>query len=119
MSFRTTIASINHYICCVKIVTFILAIIILFLSVKPCSYGLNLEDQNPTEIISNHNHQEDSDDSCTITFIFNFCGMSITYEHLCSYNITINSKISTEIMSSYQSLYRFDFHSSIWQPPQV
>ena len=119
MSFRTTIASINHYICCVKIVTFILAIIILFLSVKPCSDGLNLEDQNPTEISSNHNHQEDSDDSCPITCICNCCGMSITYEPLGSYNLTINSKISTEIMSSYQSLYRFDFHSSIWQPPQV
>jgi hypothetical protein len=119
MSFRTTIASINHYICAVKFGSIILALIILLLSVIPCSDGQNLEDKNPEKISANHNHQEDSDDSCSTICICNCCGMSITYEPLGSFNLTINSKISTEIMSSYQSLYRFDFHSSIWQPPQV
>ena len=102
-----------------KFLTFILAITLLALTAMPCSDGQNFEDQQHEEIGAEHNHQEDSDDSCPITCICNCCGMSITYEPLGSFNLTINSKISTEIMSSYQSLYRFDFHSSIWQPPQV
>ena len=102
-----------------KFATIILSLIFLFLSVKPCSDGQNLEDQNSEEISANHNHQEDRDDSCPVTCICNCCGMSITYEPLGTFNLTIDSKISTEIISSYQSIYRFDFHSNIWQPPQV
>ncbi|TBN14378.1 DUF6660 family protein [Hyunsoonleella pacifica] len=103
-----------------KFATIILSLFLLFLSVKPCSDGQNLEDQNPKEISVNHNHQEDSDDSCPVTCICNCCGMSITYEPLGSFNlVAIDPKISTEIISPYQSIYRFDFHSNIWQPPQV
>ena len=102
-----------------KFATIILSLIVLFLSVKPCSDGQNLEDQNPEEISASHNHQEDSDDSCPVTCICNCCGMSITYEPFGTFNLIIDAKISTELFSSYQSIYRFDFHSNIWQPPQV
>ena len=86
---------------------------------QPCSDGQNLEDQNIEEISASHKHQEDSDDSCPVTCICNCCGMSITYEPLATFNLTIDSKISTELFSPYLSIYRFDFHSNIWQPPQV
>ena len=71
------------------------------------------------DISVNHNHQEDSDDSCPVTCICNCCGMSIIYEPLATFNLVDFYKISTEVFSSYQSIYRFDFHSNIWQPPQV
>ena len=102
-----------------KFFALILSLTIFFLSVKPCSDGQNIEDKHAGEISVTHNHQQDSDDSCPITCICNCCGISITYQPLINYNLTIDSKISTKIISSYQSSYRFDFHSNIWQPPQV
>jgi len=36
-----------------------------------------------------------------------------------TFNLDLNNQISTEIISVYQSIYRFDYHSNIWQPPQL
>ncbi|MDB4715394.1 hypothetical protein OAF23_04695, partial [Flavobacteriaceae bacterium] len=65
-----------------KFLSFILAITIFSLSVQPCSDGQNFEGQHQEELIVDHNHQDDSDDSCPVTCICNCCGMSITYEPL-------------------------------------
>jgi hypothetical protein len=89
------------------------------LSAKPCSDGQNIEDQHQDEISVNHNHQEDSDDSCPVTCICNCCGMTITYEPIKTFNLKLNSEISSELISTYQPIYRFNFLSNIWQPPQV
>ncbi len=89
------------------------------LSATPCSDGLNQEDLNQEEIGVNHNHQEDSDDSCPLTCICNCCGMSITYESLATFELLTFNRISTKLVSTYQSNYRFDFQSNIWQPPKV
>ena len=102
-----------------KFVTIILSLIILLLSAKPCSDGQNIEDQHQDEISVNHNHQEDSDDSCPVTCICNCCGMSITYEPIKSFDLKLNIEISSELISIYQPIYRFNFLSNIWQPPQV
>ena len=102
-----------------KFVTIILSLIILLLSAKPCSDGQNIEDQHQDEISVNHNHQEDSDDSCPVTCICNCCGMSITYEPIKTFDLKLNIEISTELISTYQPIYRFNFLSNIWQPPQV
>jgi hypothetical protein len=103
----------------VKFLTVILSLTILVLSAKPCSDGQNLEDQHQDEMSIEHNHQEDSDDSCPVTCICNCCGMSITYEPLAKYELKFYAKISTEIITTYEAFYRFDFLSNIWQPPQV
>ena len=102
-----------------KFITIILSLIILLLSAKPCSDGQNIEDQHQDEISVNHNHQEDSDDSCPVTCICNCCGMSITYEPIKSFDLKLNIEISSELISIYQPIYRFNFLSNIWQPPQV
>ena len=102
-----------------KFVTIILSLIILFLSAKPCSDGQNKEDQHQDEISVNHNHQEDSDDSCPVTCICNCCGMTITYEPIKTFDLKLNIEISSELISTYQPIYRFNFLSNIWQPPQV
>lgn len=101
-----------------KYFTIIISLLILVLSIKPCSYGNNTEDQHNDEISANHNHQEDSDDSCPITCICNCCGMTITYEPIQKFELNINIKIPTTVFTTYQSNYRFDFLSNIWQPPQ-
>ena len=102
-----------------KILAFLLAMSILALSTMPCSDGQNFEDQQHEDISVDHSHQEDSDDSCPITCICNCCGISIAYEPLTAYEIVTFNKISTQLIPTYQSNYRFDFLSNIWQPPQV
>ena len=102
-----------------KFVTIILSLIILVLSIKPCSDGNNSEDLHKDEISANHNHQNDNDDTCPITCICNCCGIAITYEPIQTYNLVLKNQISTEIVSAYQSIHGFDFHSNIWQPPTL
>ncbi|MEX0314953.1 MAG: DUF6660 family protein [Allomuricauda sp.] len=102
-----------------KNIAVILSLFFVFLSVKPCSDGTNSEDLHRSEINSNHNHQEDSDDSCPVTCACDCCGMSIPYEPLKVYGLTNCKSISTESISTYQPIYRFNFLSNIWQPPQV
>ena len=60
-----------------KFTTIILSLIILALSLKPCSDGNNAVDKE--EISAVHNHQDDSDDSCPIICICNCCGIAVTY----------------------------------------
>ena len=102
-----------------KVITILLSLIILVLSIKPCSDGNNAEDQHQDEISANHNHQNDSDDFCPITCICNCCGMTITYQPIPTFDLKLNIKISTTVFSRYQSIYLFDFRSNIWQPPQL
>ena len=102
-----------------KFITIILSLLILVLSIKPCSDGNNTEDQQQDEISDNHNHQNDSDDTCPITCICNCCGITITYQPIIKFDLDLNNQISTEILSVYQSIYRFNFHSNIWKPPQL
>ncbi|WP_036154677.1 MULTISPECIES: DUF6660 family protein [Flavobacteriaceae] len=102
-----------------KFISFILAVTMFTLTAKPCSDGQNFEDQQQQELSIDHNHQEDNDDSCPITCICNCCGMSIAYEPLATFELNFYTSISTQSIAIYQSIYRFDFHSNIWQPPQV
>tara|TARA_R110002050_G_scaffold74772_4_gene160133 strand:- start:33613 stop:33930 length:318 start_codon:yes stop_codon:yes gene_type:complete len=102
-----------------KGITIILSLIILTLSITPCSDGNNAEDKHLDEIGVNHDHQSDSDDSCPITCSCNCCGMTITYEPIQIFKLEFITKISTTLFSSYKSNYRFDFQSNIWQPPQL
>ncbi len=98
----------------------ILAFIIFALTAKPCSDGQNLEDLHDRVSDIEHNHREDSDDSCPITCICNCCGMSITCTPLVSFELTIvYTKITKDIVNTYQTIYNFNFQSNIWQPPKV
>ncbi len=102
-----------------KLITFILTLLILTLSIQPCSDGNNVEDQHKDEKSENHNHQNDSDDSCPVNCICDCCGMAITHQLIQTFDLVINNQISTEMASVYQSMYRFKFHFNIWQPPQL
>jgi len=102
-----------------KFITIILSLLILGLSIKPCSDGNNTEDQHQAEITAEHNHQNDSDDTCPITCICDCCGIAITYQPIPIFELVVINQISTEIVSIYHSQYRFNFHSNIWQPPQL
>jgi hypothetical protein len=100
-------------------ITFILSIFILFLSLNPCSDGKNTADQEVEEISFNHDHQEDTDDNCPVTCNCNCCGMTISTQLIIPFEIIEYIKISTQKGVEYQSTYQFDFHFSIWEPPQI
>ena len=101
-----------------KTITILLSFLILSLSLKSCSDGTNIEDNHSDAISVNHNHQDDSDDSCPITCFCNCCGMTITYIPTLSPNLELNTEISTLDFSNYKSNYRFDILSNIWIPPR-
>jgi len=93
-----------------KFIAFILSLLILAFSITPCSDGNNAEDQQQDEISADHNHQNDSDDSCPITCHCDCCGIAITYQPIQTFELVIKNQISTEILSVYDSKYRFNFH---------
>lgn len=102
-----------------KVNTFLLAVLILLLSLKPCSDGNNTEDLKKDKISLNHNHQDDHDDTCPVTCICSCCGMSVTFESIKIYTFRIHTAISNVVVSSNQSNYQFDSVAAIWQPPQL
>ncbi len=102
-----------------KLITVILSLLILTSLIKPCSDRSNFKDQHENEITTKHNHQNDNDDTCPITCACNCCGIAITCEPIQTFEIGFNNQISTKNSSVYLSIYRFNFHSNIWQPPQL
>lgn len=102
-----------------KVSTLILSILILLLSLKPCSDGTNSEDLKKDTSSLTHNHQEDHDDSCAATCICSCCGMSVTFESIKIYTFKVHIAIPISPISSYQSDYQFDSIITIWQPPQL
>lgn len=102
-----------------KVSALILSLLILLLSLKPCSDGNNSEDLKKENSSISHNHQEDSDDSCPVTCICSCCGMSVTFESIKIFTFKVNNPIPNSPISSYQSIYQFDSVAAIWQPPQL
>lgn len=102
-----------------KFLAIILSLLILLLSAKSCSDGQNFEDLQQDKVSIEHNHQKDSNDSCPVVCVCSCCGMSITYQPLATFKITNYIKVSKQYISTYQSIYRFNFHTNIWQPPKL
>jgi len=100
-----------------KFISIVLSILVL--SLTPCSDEINFEDQSHNEISANHNHHNDTNDTCPITCICNCCGIVITYQPNQTSELFIDNEISTDIVSVYRSIYKFNFLSNIWQPPQL
>lgn len=85
----------------------------------PCSDGDVIEDQCRNEICDDQDHHDDNEDSCAITCICYCCGVTITYQPAQMLDLDLDINISTTLFSTYQSVYRFGFLSSIWEPPKT
>jgi len=104
---------------CMKGITILLSFLMLSLSLKPCSDGVNEDHDSDYAIETNHDHSDDTDDSCPAICVCNCCGIAITYQAIQYFEILPFTKISTETKDDYTSLYAFDYLSSIWQPPRL
>ncbi len=98
-----------------KGIAFILSLIILFISVSPCSDEKPHEENAHQEVSSSHNHE----DHCLSICVCTCCGKNITLENNASYELTAHEKISTHLILTYQSNYRFDFGAKLWHPPRI
>lgn len=102
-----------------KFLSLILAIFFVALSAIPCP-DVFVEQELHHNEISGHDHGQEEGDGCPITCVCNCCGMPLGFEPLEIYNLmSFDTTITTQLNSIYQSIYRYDFHSNIWQPPQV
>lgn len=100
-----------------KLTTFLIAILILFSALKPCSDGANSHDEIETEM--SHNHQDDSDDSCAAICVCICCGVPITLEINEIFPIAPQTEFSTITFSDYKNNYTHNCLEGIWQPPRL
>ncbi|WP_186988656.1 DUF6660 family protein [Constantimarinum furrinae] len=101
-----------------KAVTLIFALFMLLLSFKPCSDGFSADHNEDPIAIEDHDHSEDSDDSCPAVCFCNCCGTSVTFELLEQFLPKNPLQIISIPVSDYISLYSFNYLNSIWHPPQ-
>lgn len=103
-----------------KAITIILSFLMLSIVLKPCSDGFN-EDHDALEVVGqeDHDHSSDHDDSCSSLCVCNCCGVSVTAVDFLFFEYTPPFRPIEKVESIYKSAYRFDFHSSIWQPPRL
>ena len=87
---------------------------------KPCSDGNNAEDKHQDEISANHNHQNDSDDTCPVTCICNCCGCQVfAFNAVYTYSLFPHNLVIDKKIPEYKSVLTSNFFGSIWQPPQI
>lgn len=98
---------------------FIVAVLLLLQSLKPCSDAFNEDHKDDVAIENNHNHSDDFDDSCSSLCICTCCGIAITFIPLERFKMNEIIVNSSEERTSYYSKYTFNTLSNIWQPPKL
>lgn len=102
-----------------KGITFILGLLFLVSALKPCSDGPNFQDPQEDQVCATHSHQGDTNDTCAVACVCACCGTVMNYQESSVFELEINPEISTRTPFTFQSNYRFDFLSAIWQPPKL
>jgi hypothetical protein len=97
-----------------KNLSFILAILMLALALKPCADGFCDE----TDTCEDHHQEAPQNDSCALLCVCNCCGVLVLHQELPTFTLHSKLKITTKINAHYESHYRFDILATIWQPPQ-
>lgn len=97
-----------------KGIAFILSLVILFISVSPCSDEHPHEDTAQQELSSSHDHE----DNCLSICVCSCCGTTITFESQPTYELAFQERIGTHLNTNYTSNYRFDFGTKLWHPPR-
>ncbi|MEE9363462.1 MAG: hypothetical protein V3U92_12770 [Cellulophaga sp.] len=100
-----------------KAITFLLSILMLTIALKPCSDSFNSEDVG-FSVDQEHDHSEDTDDSCPSLCVCSCCGTIFTFDILKQYQVESDLEAFFKVKNEYVSRYTFDFSSIIWQPPQ-
>jgi len=102
-----------------KLIINIRRLLILVSSLEPRFDRNNVVGMHQDGITAENQHQNDNDDSCSITCVSDCCGIAMVYQPLRAFELDIKPPTLVEIASIYQLVYRFDHHSNIWQPPKL
>ncbi|MFT4661492.1 MAG: hypothetical protein ACI8XB_001769 [Patiriisocius sp.] len=108
-----------------RILAFILSLVVLSISLVPCTDGLeahsheeniaNLEHGHDHEH-NDHDHSEESGDDCPPFCSCTCCGVSITIPTNEIWSIKNNSNLFSYSFH-YSSLYTYAFSEGLWHPP--
>jgi len=99
-----------------KTITVILAMLILGLSMLPCTDGHTCEEEAGTSFASNHDHSQDENDLCSPFCVCACCGSIFTLEDLPIYD-DLPALENITYRFHYSFLYAFSFINNIWRPP--
>ncbi|WP_445713531.1 hypothetical protein [Flavobacterium sp.] len=111
-----------------KILTYILAITVMFLSVKPGIDAIPFSSEtqqtccssskcSPISDNQNSDNQNDQEDN-RMCNPFQACGSCLLISVSAPFYPTLQTDISTEQFFGYQSFIASQFISDFWQPPQ-
>ncbi|WP_394370737.1 DUF6660 family protein [Pedobacter endophyticus] len=108
-----------------KALLIIFGIYMLALSVMPCSDAVNecqrtTSNSSSSELVESHNHQNDSNDFCSLFCTCNCCSIAAHSKIAASYTknerLPLFSFIKFPIRSSF---LLSNYYGNIWQPPKV
>ncbi len=103
-----------------KGIALILSVLMLALSLRPCSDGLNEEHADDVAIEKNHDHSSDMEDSCPSLCICNCCGIAVTFEAIERFDIKLITEIvSQDLDTFYNMSFSHNHLSRIFQPPKA
>lgn len=99
-----------------KILTFILSLMVMTLSLVPCSDALN--DCEAAE--NSHTHKEDHNDFCTPFCTCYCCGANVVLSDFSFHKVSdpVYIPINGKVNSHYPSFIP-GFYGNIWQPPKI
>ncbi|MFC2109833.1 DUF6660 family protein [Bacteroidota bacterium] len=101
-----------------KNIAILLSILMMTMSFTPCSDGHSEDHEEGIALEINHNHSQDSDDSCPVTCACTCCGTAITFEEIKLFELKISTKVVEKTKIEYSSIYYFNYLSEFWHPPQ-
>ncbi len=103
-----------------KIVAFILSILILVMSVKPCSDGSIVTSSESIEYSGCHHDSSDrhgdDEDGCSPFCVCQCCGITLIMpEFRPSYEVLDDFHFGYSFLYSFD--YSFDYTTGVWHPP--
>jgi len=102
-----------------KILCFILSLQVFYLSIAPCCWDDNCNDEIKTEQTENHSNDQ-QEDGCNACSPFLTCG---TCSGFIFSNLGVDLKEIFIYNDKFVTFYKFqfadDFFANIWQPPKI
>jgi len=106
-----------------RIIAFILALSVFYLSVLTCSDGMIGEPiavEECTGAVDSHEHSHDGDDDCTPFCVCDCCGAFITVPKAFRFDVKEIQKNHLPCNSNFYSMnYKYNFNQGVWHPPTV
>lgn len=105
-----------------KVFVFIFSFYLLAISLLPCSDAHNEcnDSKSKTELVQNHNHQDDANDFCSPFCNCNCCSTITAFSyHNVDQRPSQPGLIKSDKFSTTDFLFVSSYNGNIWQPPRI